>query len=264
MCPYGGRMVSGGAKAIWKAAELVVHTLLVETPRDGLVLVDTGLGLDDVRHPKERLGAGFVWSARPLLDEGHTARGQVERLGFDPHDVRHIVTTHLDLDHAGGLVDFPDASVHVHRVEKEAAIGRASMLEKERYRAVHFEHRPKWVLHEPGGDTWEGLASIQAVTDDILLVPLHGHTRGHCGVAVKDDLGWLLHCGDAYFFHEELDEPPRIPWGLGLYERAIAWDDRARVANQARLRELKNRGLRLLSAHDLLEYASYAGGSIIG
>jgi glyoxylase-like metal-dependent hydrolase (beta-lactamase superfamily II) len=36
---------------------------------------------------------------------------QVQRLGFDPRDVRHIVLTHLDFDHAGGLDDFPHATV---------------------------------------------------------------------------------------------------------------------------------------------------------
>ncbi|MFD0510570.1 MBL fold metallo-hydrolase [Streptomyces aureus] len=30
-------------------------------------------------------------------------------LGYAVDDVRHIVLTHLDLDHAGGLPDFPRA-----------------------------------------------------------------------------------------------------------------------------------------------------------
>ncbi len=29
------------------------------------------------------------------------------------------------------------------------------------------------------------------------LVPLFGHTRGHCGVAVRTEQGWLFHAGDA-------------------------------------------------------------------
>ena len=35
--------------------------------------------------------------------------------GFRREDVRHILVTHLDFDHAGGLPDFPDAVVHVQR-----------------------------------------------------------------------------------------------------------------------------------------------------
>jgi hypothetical protein len=29
------------------------------------------------------------------------------------------------------------------------------------------------------------------------LVPLFGHTRGHCGVAIRNGSGWLFHVGDA-------------------------------------------------------------------
>ncbi|WP_223281445.1 MBL fold metallo-hydrolase [Streptomyces antnestii] len=48
--------------------------------------------------------------ARPVLDTGETAVRQVAALGYDIEDVRHIVLTHLDLDHAGGLRDFPPAA----------------------------------------------------------------------------------------------------------------------------------------------------------
>ncbi len=257
MCPYGGRLITGGDEPIWKPAPLVIHALLVETKNDGLVLVDTGLGLEDMRHPKERLGGGFELTARPELLESNTAIRQIESLGFSANDVRHIVTTHLDLDHAGGLSDFPEADVHVHRVEQQAAIARSSMLEKERYREAHFAHGPRWKLHEPLGDKWHGFESVRAISDDILLIPLHGHTRGHCGVAVNDDRGWLLHCGDAYFVSTEVEDPPRTTWGLGFYQRLIAIDDRLRVENQRRLAALKKSspGIRIFCAHSPHDYA---------
>ena len=37
MCPFGGRLVSGGQGSVLARGELVVHALLVETPRDGLL-----------------------------------------------------------------------------------------------------------------------------------------------------------------------------------------------------------------------------------
>jgi len=40
--------------------------------------------------------------------------------------------------------------------------------------------------------------ALPGARDDVLLIPLPGHSRGHCGVAVKTGEGWLLHCGDAY------------------------------------------------------------------
>jgi glyoxylase-like metal-dependent hydrolase (beta-lactamase superfamily II) len=39
---------------------------------------------------------------------------------------------------------------------------------------------------------------------EVLLIPLHGHTPGHCGVAVRTLDRWLLLSGDeAYPFYNE-------------------------------------------------------------
>jgi glyoxylase-like metal-dependent hydrolase (beta-lactamase superfamily II) len=81
--------------------------------------------------------------SRPSLDPSDTAIGQVRRLGFNPRDVRHIVPTQLDLDHAGGLPDFPWADVHVFRPEYEAALHPRTLTERKRYRSVHWAHGPR-------------------------------------------------------------------------------------------------------------------------
>jgi glyoxylase-like metal-dependent hydrolase (beta-lactamase superfamily II) len=232
MCPLGGSLF---------ADRMVAHALLVESSA-GVVLVDTGMGLDDVRAPRARLGTGMVAFVRPQLGEEDTAARQIERLGFSRDDVRDIVVTHLDADHAGGLPDFAKARVHVHRREHEAAIARATMKERERYRLPQIAHGPRWELHDAGGDRWFGFESVRVVSDDVVLVPLPGHTRGHCAVAVRtpagSDVDWLLHAGDAYFHHGELTDPEASPVGLRLFQRVIAMDDGLRRANAARLREL--------------------------
>src|SRR5688572_18789462 len=119
LCPFGGKLVSGTGG--FTGAEIVCHCLLVETA-DSLVLVDTGMGLDDMRHPYRRLGVPFTAAFRVQSDPAATAIEQIRALGHDPADVRHIACTHLDLDHAGGLPDFPDAEVHVFAPELEAAV----------------------------------------------------------------------------------------------------------------------------------------------
>ena len=113
LCPPFGRLVQGKGSLLSRG-HLVCHCVLVELD-DALLLIDTGLGLADVERPRERLGATFPSIFRPLLDPKETAIRQIEALGFAASDVRHIVLTHLDLDHAGGLSDFPAAEVHVHR-----------------------------------------------------------------------------------------------------------------------------------------------------
>ena len=49
MCPIGRRLVNGTG-SIFQRARMVCHCLLVET-NDGLALVDTGIGLDDIANP---------------------------------------------------------------------------------------------------------------------------------------------------------------------------------------------------------------------
>ncbi|MEV6650225.1 MBL fold metallo-hydrolase [Streptomyces sp. NPDC051219] len=243
-------------------APLVGHCLLVEAG-SGLVLIDTGLGAADVSDPR-RLGPLFRATMRPRLDLSRTAVHQVRNLGYDPRDVRDIVVTHLDLDHAGGLADFPEARVHVMADEYRAAMRRESRLEAARYVPAHWEHGPQWVIHDTADSDWLGFRASRVLkAPDILLVPLPGHTRGHCGVAVQQPDRWLLHAGDAYFFHGEVDlRRPRCPRPAGLYQRLVAVDHESRMTQLERLRELRRaqpRLVRMFSSHDAYEFSRLTG-----
>ena len=89
-------------------------------------------------------------------DLEETAARQVERLGYGPEDVRHIVLTHFHYDHAGGLPDFPRAKVHIFRDEYEAVTKPQDVYERYPYRAEHWPHGPDWVVHPLQGDEWFG------------------------------------------------------------------------------------------------------------
>lgn len=233
------------------------HCLLVETDTAGLALVDTGIGAEDVARP-ERLGRAFVRLAAPRLDPAQTALAQVRRLGFAPEDVRHVLVTHLDLDHAGGLPDFPWAAVHVHADELAAARARATPRERSRYRREHLAHAPRFVPFSSVGEPFFGLPAVRALPGlpaDFLAVPLPGHTRGHACVAVRDGERWWFHAGDAYFHHSTIEGGDR-PLGLVLFERLVAMDAARVAANHARLAELarsRREDVRVFSAHDLVE-----------
>ena len=79
MCPIGKRLVNGTG-SIFQRARMVCHCLLVETT-DDLVLVDTGIGLDDIANPP-RLGRKWVRQTTPRLDPAETAVQQVKALGY--------------------------------------------------------------------------------------------------------------------------------------------------------------------------------------
>jgi glyoxylase-like metal-dependent hydrolase (beta-lactamase superfamily II) len=260
LCPRGGRLL-GAAGWPLSPAPMCCHCLLIEGD-DRLILVDAGLGVEDVNEPR-RLGLLFNAMARPRLEVAETALRQVVDMGYRPSDVRHIVPTHLDLDHAGGICDFPDAAVHVFAAELRAASHRSSFSERSRYRAVQIASVKKWDAVEEEGESWFGFSAVRAIPgtrDEVLLIPLPGHTRGHCGVAVRRSDDWLLHCGDAYFHRSEVEPGGgAAPKGLRWFASRANVDGAARRANQARLRELARLAagvVKLICSHDLADFAA--------
>ncbi|HMJ74296.1 MAG TPA: MBL fold metallo-hydrolase [Solirubrobacterales bacterium] len=251
LCPHGARWINGEG-GMFERGHIVCHCLAIETGA-GLVLVDTGFGIEDARNPRQ-LGAIFgAMNAEPKAET--TALKQLESLGFDAADVRQIVVTHLDPDHSGGLPDFPEAEVHVLSAELDAAL-QPNLKDKLRYLGVHWKHGPHWVKHDVDGDEWFGFESVRILPGldaEVLLIPLFGHSRGHTGVALRTGDGWLLHCGDAYFNHGEIETPPSCPPGLRFFQNLNAADGKARKRNRDRLQELAARHgeeIALLCSHD--------------
>lgn len=170
--------------------------LLVETAQ-GLVLIDSGLGLADYRRPPAILYAFRLVTLMPF-DPDDTAARRVARLGYVPEDVRHIVLTHMHFDHAGGLPDFPHATVHIHRREFDAFRGRPHTWLDLAYVRRHLAHQPDVVTYDTANGRWCGYDAMRLPFDpEMWLVPLFGHTAGHCGVAIKTATGWHFHVGDA-------------------------------------------------------------------
>lgn len=251
MCPVGGSALG--------MRPLGCHCLLIETDR-GLVLVDTGFGMEDVERPRPRLSSFFIRLDRIRFDAMDTAVEQVRELGFKPADVRHIVLTHLDFDHAGGITDFPGATVHLLADEAAAARHRRGFIARRRYRPAQWRAAAKWQEYKPEGENWFGFSAVRQLRDlppEILLVPLPGHSAGHCGVAVRSGPRWLLHAGDAYFDHAEMNpQHPHVPFGLAAYQRLMQTDGAARRQNQQRLRDLAARArdeVTIFCSHDLVE-----------
>jgi glyoxylase-like metal-dependent hydrolase (beta-lactamase superfamily II) len=265
MCPFGGRLWDGVTPGV-APATLVCHCLLIETGA-GLVLVDTGFGLRDIARP-QRLSAFFRRANRIQLRREATARRQIERLGLYPDDVRHIVLTHLDFDHAGGIEDFPNATVHVMDAELRAATLRQSTLDRRRYRPAQWDENVDWRRYRAEGERWFGFECVRdlaGLPPEILMVPLAGHTVGHAGIAISGPDGWLLHAGDAYFYSGEMDPRRyRCTPMLRAYQRLMEVDRAVRLANQRRLRELKQAHgaeVELFCAHDRSEFDALAAAA---
>lgn len=119
-----------------------------------------------------------------------------------------------------------------------------------------WAHGPRWEFHPGEGEAWNGFAAVRdlaGLPPEILVIPLYGHTRGHCGVAIRADTGWLLHAGDSFFDPREVHGPRRIcAPKVRLFEAAVTTSRSQRAANQLRLRQLitEQPGIDVFSAHD--------------
>lgn len=270
-CPFGGTLFDGRSRGL--TGHIVCHCLLIETDAHGLVLVDTGYGLKDVNHPHRQPNPRITKFMRGLLNiklrEEETAIRQIEALGHSRADVRHIVLTHLDFDHAGGLEDFPDAAVHVMDKEYSAATGpRAGFVPRNRYRPAQYDQITNWRRYGTSGEPWFGFDAVrdmEGLPPEILLVPMPGHTWGHAAVAIEQEGDWLLHAGDAYFYRGEMREAKRrCTPGLRVYQTMMEVDRTARLDNQQRLRRLSrdlDARVQIICAHDVVEYERCVAGN---
>ena len=244
------------------AGHLVARCVLIEDAA-GLILIDTGFGLQDIARPA-RLGPARLLIS-PELNPVETAIAQIRALGHDPADVRHILVTHLDLDHAGGLADFPQAEVHLHSVELDL-MQRRSVAARLRYRYGQWDHGPRWAGHGEAGETWYGFERVKLIDGldtEIAMVPLFGHSAGHSGYALRDGDRWLLHAGDAYLHHDEVAWPPHSGRGLNAYH-ALNSDDRSRRRENAeRLATLAHEhdDVIVFCSHDAVEFQRDVHGS---
>ncbi len=234
---------------------LPAHVLLCHAD-DGLVLVDTGFGTADLADPATRLGP-VRNLLRPELDPERTVVRQLAARGHAPEDVAHVVLTHLDIDHAGGLSDFPHATVHTTADEHAAAVTAPDALDRRRYRPVQLEHGPRFSLHVGRGDEWRLGLTGHEVVPGITLVPMPGHSRGHAVVAVDADDHTVVHAGDAAFDASTIADT--TPSGRPLtparsaraFEMVVGRDRRRILANHRALRRLASLpDVLVVPAHD--------------
>lgn len=161
--------------------------LLIED-RDGLVLVDAGLG--------------------PFAGEMEAGRlaGELDALGVSRTDVRSVVITHGHADHVGGLVTndgvpvFEEARHVVHPTELEfwrspaarALPGDAGEPARVAFGAI----RAGGLVDEATGG--------RRVASSVQTLDAPGHTPGHLAVVVNDALLWA---GDAIVHPVNVSHP---------------------------------------------------------
>lgn len=229
------------------AVRMPVTVAVIERP-DGLVLIDTGWSRRSCAFPED--DPGRITSAYLGLQvkPEDALASQIISCGFSPDDVKHIIATHLHLDHVGGAVDFAKATFHASSAEWDA-MGRGRLGGYDP-RTQDLASRSK--LHDLNGPAAMGFSASHDLFDDgtVLLLDARGHTRGSIAVAVKLETGWMLHAGDAMMFVDDFRDSPELP--MSLYARVISQDVKQQRKTYACFEEAARiEGLRVIPSHDM-------------
>ena len=222
-----------------------------------IILLDSGFGTREMLDPNRLLGDDVLWRLSPLIDLRLTAIERLRARGVRPEQVTDIILTHIDNDHAGGVHDFPGATVHVSKEELESFDG---VQPRGPYKAYQISHRTKFKSYEPTDERWFDLEarSLQLPGElEAKLVPLPGHTHGHCSVAYREEGKWCLHAGDAYFDTKInfLEHAPGL--NIEIAFQTNADDRRASLKKLKTLRAAHGKEVQLFCTHDQQEFMDW-------
>jgi N-acyl homoserine lactone hydrolase len=152
-----------------------VPFFLIRHP-EGDVVVDGGNPLAVARDPRAHWGM-LADQFRVHMTEAQHCVAQLRELGVEPSSVRHIVQTHLHIDHTGALGHFPEATVIVHARELDAAQG-ADTPERQGYVRADFEQ---------AGLQWRRVEGDLDLFGDgvVRLLQTQGHSAGHMSLLLN-------------------------------------------------------------------------------
>ncbi len=189
----------------WSEGTLPVNIFLVEH-EEGLCLFDTGQTARAAEPGYFPSWYPFFRLSRFELRPDDEVAPQLARLGYEPHDLRWVVLSHLHTDHVGGIDAFAQAEVLVSRTEWEAAQGIGGRMRG--YLPQYWPAAVEVTKVEFDGPPLGPFAASHALGPDgsLVLVPSPGHTRGHMSLLVRGPQSSFLLGGDAVLRASELDE----------------------------------------------------------
>ncbi len=197
-----------------------VYAYLVQHPRKGLLLLDTGLHHSFATSRLGNFGLLLGTLVRGRTEPGKDVRSQLRSLGASAADIRHIVLSHLHLDHPSGLSYFAGRSeIDICVDPDELCAARSPFGFLKGYVKGHLkgiDFRP--VRYDVAVPPFDRVCDYFG-DGSVYVVGTPGHTVGHCSVLLNAAEGPILLTFDAVHRKANLDEgiPP-----AGDYSRAMA------------------------------------------
>jgi glyoxylase-like metal-dependent hydrolase (beta-lactamase superfamily II) len=196
------------------AVKVPIPVFLIRHPSAGAILVDTGLHPSVATDPKENFGSLGARFGNLTLAPGEDAPSQLRSRGLEPGEVPIVVMTHLHLDHASAISEFPSSTFVVSETEwKAAARGPSPLLNG--YRRSHFDYAFDYRTVDFHRDSIDSYATFGRTFDlfgdgSIRLAFTPGHSAGHISVICRLEKHDFVIGGDAMYVAGQLDgsDPP--------------------------------------------------------
>lgn len=192
-----------------------IPAFLIRHPKVGPILVDTGLHPSMASDPVQNLGRFGNWFYKPQMDHGDDVSAQLRAKGVDPASIRLVIMTHLHIDHASAIADFPDATFIVTANEWEAATTGAFAFSKG-YNRHQFDYAFDFRTVSFDGDDVNSYATFGRTIDlfgdgSIRLASTPGHTEGHQSIIVRLKDEDMVIGGDAIYLENQLEPGSDLP-----------------------------------------------------
>ena len=209
-----------------------VRAYLVEHPR-GLVLIDTGWDEEIRKDARGYEGFANYFASPGELPKGEGIRDQLASLGYSLQDVRAVLLTHLDIDHAGGLPMVKEVpGIYCSQAEWDAARKFNPRYRKRLWEGIRMK-------------TFQGQLDLYG-DHAIVSEAMPGHSAGMTAYRIGTMDRYLLIAGDAGYgrrSYESLDLP------------GVEWNRRAEMDSLKRLQRIASdpRCIDILMTHDTEE-----------
>ncbi|MFC9840432.1 N-acyl homoserine lactonase family protein [Rhodococcus sp. NPDC127530] len=146
-----------------------------------------------------------VAAQRGINYMGSVADG-VRELGIDPAVVDTVVISHLHYDHSGGMPDFPGARIAIH--PKEVEFWTGPNLARAQFNSIVELDDIVFLIRAIRDGRVDFVTEGSAITPDITVRHLPGHSVGQIGLQVGGVDGLLLAADAAHYYDEVFSNRP--------------------------------------------------------
>ncbi len=206
---------------------------LIDHP-EGVVLIDVGTSYEMLEDPENYGAYGAPHMTDFAVDEIEMAEDQkpvhqVTDLGYESDEIDYVVMTHLHLDHAGDIDEFPDSEFVVQQAELEYAWWPADPIQQKLYLEGDFG-----VLRSPEFDVTAIDGHFDVFGDGVIeCIPTPGHSAGHQAVKVElESTGTVILGADLAFIEDAYERELQPPF---------AWDTEEAIRSNRKIRNLSRR-----------------------